>query len=125
MAYEGAQINLVGVTASADLSSHQWKFVVMGATGIALNTTAGGVVNGVLQNKPAALGREATVTMLGVTKVKASAAIAKGANIMSTATGLAATATATNEAVGTALEAATAANDIITCVLWGGGSTTP
>ena len=123
MSYEGAQRNLVGVTASADLSSHQWKFMKVGATGAALNTTAGGIVHGVLQNKPAALGREATITASGVTKCKASAAIAKGAEVMSTATGLAATATATNLAVGFALEAATAANDIITVALYGGAYT--
>jgi hypothetical protein len=123
MAYEGAQLNIPGLTASGDLSSHQYKFVVMSATGVALNTTAGGLVEGVLQNDPAALGREATVTAVGTTKCKASAAIAKGARVMSTAAGLAATATATNEAVGVALEAATAANDIITVHLYGGGST--
>jgi hypothetical protein len=123
MAYEGAQVNIPGLSASADLSSHQWKFVVVGATGVALNTTAGGLVDGVLQNDPAAAGREATVTMVGVTKCKASAAITKGAAVMSTAAGLAVTATATNYAVGRALEAATAANDIITVALYGAGVT--
>ena len=123
MAYEGAQLNIPGVVASADLSSHQWKFMLVSATGAALNTTAGGIVHGVLQNKPSALGQEATVTAMGATKCKASAAITKGAEVMSTATGLAATATATNLAVGFALEAATAANDIITVALYGGAYT--
>lgn len=120
MAYEGAQTNLVGVTAAADLSTHQYKLVKMSSTGIALNTTSGGICHGVLQNKPNALGQPATVTFVGVSKVKAGAAVAKGAEFMSNATGLAITATSTNRALGVVLEAATAANDIITVALYGG-----
>ena len=118
MAYEGNIQNLPGAVASGDLSTHQFKFMVVNSSGqIALNTTAGGVVDGVLQDKPTAAGHAATVAFSGVSKVVASAAITQGALISSTATGKAVTAT-TGEAVkGRALESAGADGDLIAVLL--------
>jgi hypothetical protein len=113
VAYEGNLDIIPGVVASADLSSHQFKFMLIGATGAALNTTAGGNCDGVLQNKPDALGKAASVASRGVSKVMAGAAVAAGTFVMSNATGKAVTATATNAIQGKALEAASADGDLI------------
>lgn len=92
MAYEGSLQTIPGQVAAGDLSSDQFKFVTIGASGVALNVTNGGYVDGVLQNKPSAAGYAATVATGGVSKVKAGAVVAKGAKIMSDATGRAVTA---------------------------------
>jgi hypothetical protein len=118
MAYEGTQRTIPGVVASGDLSSDQYKFVNISATGAAVNTTLGGVVDGVLQDAPDAINRAATVAFSGVTKVVAGAAVVKGARVMSNATGLAITAATTGSHIkGTALEAAGASGDIIAILL--------
>lgn len=117
MAYEGNLQIIPGQVASADLSSHQFKFMDIGATGAALNTSAGAMCDGVLQNKPDALGKAASVAYSGVSKVVAGAAITAGARVMSSAAGKAVTATATNIGLGTALEAATADGDLIAVLL--------
>ena len=117
MAFEGNLRTIPGVVASADLSAHQFKFVNISATGAALITTAGGIVDGVLQDKPSALNRAASVAYSGVSKVMAGAAVTQGARVMSNATGKAITATATNNISGTALEAASADGNIIAVLL--------
>lgn len=103
---------------SADLSADMYKFVTMTSTGLALNTLAGGPCIGVLDTNDAdALGKRASLAILGVTKVEASAAIAAGARVSSTALGLAVTATTDEYSQGTALVAAAAAGDIIPVLL--------
>ncbi len=95
MAYEGNIRNIPGLTAGADLSSDQFKFVKMSAGGVILPTTSGEPVTGVLQDKPAASGRAASVAGVGsVTKVLAGGVIAKGARIQPNANGVAITAAA-------------------------------
>lgn len=116
MAYK-ENLQSISTTASADLSTKQFYFVNISATGAAVNTTAGGIVDGVLQDKPSALGESCAVGVRGVSKVTAGAAITAGARVMSSATGKAITATATNNISGTALEAATADGDIISVLL--------
>jgi hypothetical protein len=121
MAYEGAIQSIPGAVASGDLSSDQFKFVVQSSTGIAKNTSAGGIVDGVLQNAPNAIDQPANVAFAGVTKVLAAAGgIAKGANVMSDANGKAVTATTAVNRAGRALEAATADGDIISILLGSG-----
>lgn len=107
----------ITLEASADLSADQYKFVTLGATGIAVNTVAGGACLGVLDTKPNALGVAGAVAVGGVTKVKAGAAVARGADVQSDATGLAITAVAPGFSQGTALEAAAASGDIIAVLL--------
>lgn len=103
---------------ASDQSANQYKFMILGSTGIALNTVAGGPCLGVLQTNDAdALGKRATVGVYGVMKVEASDVIAKGAQVTSTALGLAVTAGAEDRVQGTALEAAAAAGDIIAVLL--------
>jgi hypothetical protein len=117
MAFEGNLKTIPGVVASADLSASQFLFMNISSTGAALNTTAGAMVDGVLQNKPDALNKPATVAYSGVSKVIAGAAVAKGARVMSNTAGKAITGTATNIGVGRALEAASADGDAIAVLL--------
>lgn len=69
MAFEGPQIKSPGLTASADLSSHQYKFVKLsGEKTVTICAAATDLPFGVLQNAPES-GQEAEVTSIGVTKI--------------------------------------------------------
>lgn len=62
--------------AGADLSANQFYPVILGSTGrVTIPGGQGVYAIGVLQNKPAAAGRSATVMCSGITKVRAGAAI--------------------------------------------------
>lgn len=75
MAYEGFQIRL-SLAAGADLSSEQFKFVKLNASGQAVICAAAtDLPIGVLQNKPDASGKTATVCVVGITKVDSNAAL--------------------------------------------------
>lgn len=75
--------------ASADLSTHQYKAVEIGALGqVALQSTALVPIAGVLQNNPNAAGQAATVKFAGVTKAVAGATVTVGAVAEVGATGL-------------------------------------
>jgi len=124
MAYNGNLQSVPGLTASADLSAHQFKFMTIGATGAALNTTSGGAVDGVLQDKPGALGEACEVAYAGVSKVEAGAAVSAGALVMSDAAGLAIAHTTTNHAVGRAITAAGASGELISVLLISYGEVT-
>jgi len=114
MAYENVSTTVPGAEAAADLSAHQFKLVKMTSTGVNL-CGAGEAALGVLQNKPDALAQAATVWGPGSTsKVVAGAAVAKGAKITSDATGRAVTAASGNYEAGQALDAASAAGNLIT-----------
>lgn len=111
-------VTCISLLANADMSANMYKFVTMTSTGFALNTLAGGPCIGVLDTNDAdALGKRGKITIAGVTKVEASAAIAVGAQVSSTALGLAVTAGAEDFAQGFALEAAAEAGDIIAVLL--------
>lgn len=118
MGYE-EKLSSISVGANGDQSANQYKFVKMGASGFELQDTNGGFCLGVLQDKPAASGRPGEIGILGVTKVKAAAAIAKGALVQSNSSGLAVTAAYSGYIMGEALEAASAANGIIAIKLLG------
>lgn len=111
---KGKQITL---EASADLSTHQHKFVVVDASGQAALAGANVDVVGVLQNKPAAAGRAAEIMVSGISKVIAGAAVTQGSRVRSDASGLAIDAAATFKAVGFALDAAAGANEVIRVLL--------
>ena len=80
MAYEQPVWALAGAVAAADLSAKQFFCVKKNATNqqYALCDTDGEVVDGVLQNKPDAAGREATIMALGITKIEAGEALTAG-----------------------------------------------
>lgn len=115
MSYE-EKLGAISLEANGDQSGNQYKFMVLGADGISLQTTAGGITVGVLQTKPTA-GQIGEVAVAGVTKVLAGAAVSRGANVQSDATGRAIAAATADYSQGIALEAATAAGQVIAMLL--------
>jgi hypothetical protein len=106
--------------AAADMSvkaNYQYRAVVVDSTGrVARNTVSGGSVYGILQNDPG-LNQAATVMIDGMTKMRAGAAVAVGAKVMSDTAGRAITATTGLQVLGTALVAAAAEGEIISVQL--------
>ena len=91
----------VPVKAGADLSAAQYKAVTVSGTIAANNTTA----LGILQNKPDASGKDATVAYAGRVRYYAGGAVAAGNRLTVTTSGWV-TATGSNQiGVGTALGA--------------------
>ena len=99
--------------AAGDYRALQFRAMALDANGLmAQNTTAGGRIAGVLQNKPN-LNEACTVMLSGVTKIVAGAAVAVGAEIASDAAGRAVTAVAGNHVIGEAETAAANAGELI------------
>lgn len=99
----------------SDYSAKQYYLAKAGsaANSCVLSSAAADRTIGVVQNNPI-VGEPATVRFLGTTKVVASAAITKGAQLTSAASGkVVATTTADEKIIGIALEAAAADGDII------------
>lgn len=122
MAYE-VPLGLVGtMTASADLSGQQFRFVkISGANTVTVTAASTDPSIGVLQNKPTS-GQEASVLILGVTKCTAGAAVAAGAEIMADANGRGITATSAagaNRVLGVAIDAAANAGEIFSMIFIG------
>lgn len=114
MAYENVRNTVPGVDAAADLSTKQFFIVKMTATGVNLAGN-GEQALGVLQNKPDALGKAATVASVGSTsKVVAAVALAVGADVSSDAAGKAAASASGEYILGKALTASAADGDLIT-----------
>lgn len=109
--------------AGADLSSAQYLFVELGsgANEVTVVDNVADIPIGVVADfYRATKGMPLTVAIGGTTKVKASAAITKGAWVGSTNTGKAVAKTANGDVVrGIALEAASADGDIIEIMLVG------
>lgn len=83
MAGERGQLLEVTVPASADLSSFQYRGIVLTSSGSAgthaeVVGTAATATFGILTNKPAAANRAARVCIQGITKLEAVSAIAIG-----------------------------------------------
>ncbi len=117
MAWELPGFKLPSKRAAADLSALQFRFVVDNASGfIAQSTTLGGVVVGVLQNKPGN-NEAAEVMVTGVSKVVAGAAITEGVAVTSDAVGRAVVAAAGNYRIGLSMAAAAAAGEVIPVLL--------
>lgn len=86
MAYEES-LGSITITASGDLSAHQFKIMQQTTTGAALASATSDVV-GVLQNKPAALGRASEVAYSGISKVLCRSTIAVGDLVASSSVGI-------------------------------------
>ena len=99
--------------ASADLSASQYCFVRLDTSGQVAVAGAGEEANGILQDKPAAIGRACSYAIGGVSKVRAGAAIGDGVKVMSDSTGRAIAGTATNFILGWTRTAAAAADEVI------------
>lgn len=116
MANYGALIDVPGLLAGADLSAYQYRPVKLASTAgeVVAATAVTDVVVGILQNDPTD-GQAAHIAGVGsLTLAKAGTSVlAKGAYLTCNSTGLAPT-TADNTAVcGRAVEAASAAGDLI------------
>jgi phosphoheptose isomerase len=110
------------MTAAADYSSSQYYLVAQNTSnGRATKvSTAGAKVLGVLQDDPSAAAQHCVVRLGGVSKCVAGAAVSIGDALVADSSGRCITATANNQYVfGRALEAATAAGDIISVALGG------
>lgn len=121
MAYEGAQDRLVGVTASADLRTHQYKAVkISGNNTVTVCAAVTDIPVGILQNTPNT-GQAAEVCVAGVTKINADAALTAGQVIGSSADGQLAPYVAgtdtTKYSVGQVLSPAGAAGELATAIV--------
>jgi len=112
------------MTAAADLSSYQYSFVKLTDDRTVNLCGSGEAPYGILQNAPES-GEQANVATLGISNLKANAAITVGAKVGSGAAGgLGAAVTGDDEYYGAvAREAATAQNDIISVLLCPGAPT--
>jgi hypothetical protein len=108
MATENSVI-CISLPAAADLSAAQYKIVHINSSGQAAVSNATSNAVGVLQNKPTAAGRVATVAYAGISKCVAGAAIAAGARV-------------TSDANGNAITAATAGDPVIGFAVTGAAS---
>ena len=129
MAIEHAGVRF-SFTADTDMSTYQYKVVKLSTSAntsfrVQVFSAAGDEPIGILQNTPSAEGT-AEVMLInggGFTKMSADAAITVGSKVMTSADGQAASAlfgvlaTGTSFFIGTALETAGAADEIITVAL--------
>ena len=106
-----------GVALFGPQGSGQYLLVnISAARTVALNTSAGGICYGVLQNAPAA-GQAAAVAIGGITKVVVGAAVTAGQELQSDTNGRAIT-FSSGRKVGMALESAAGANAMIDMLVY-------
>lgn len=117
MSYDN-QRTVVTLPVNSDQSANFGRFMKGVGVGVEMNDVAGGLCVGVLDSNDAnAAGRPAPIVICGVTKVAAGAAVAKWASVQSDVTGRAVVAASGGRPQGMALEAATAAGQIIAVLL--------
>lgn len=105
MATENNQHFIPGRVAAADLSALQHRCMLIDSSGeVAQQTSGGGRVDGILQDKPDAQGKSASVVYAGTSKVEAGATVTQGAKVMTDTVGRAVDWTTTNHAFGVALD---------------------
>lgn len=102
MSAEGDK-NLISIAAGADLSACQYKIVDVAGVIAATSTAA----LGVLQNKPAAIGRGASVAYSGHMKAYVGGAVTAGGRLKVTTSGWLVAVASGDGAVGKAIKAAT------------------
>ena len=111
------QVQSITLPAAGDLSAKQFRFVACNTSGQAAAVASAGATGiGVLQNKPDAAGKAATVAYAGVAKVVAGGEVAAGANVQSDANGEAILAASADHVLGVALAGA-ADGDVIPVLL--------
>lgn len=126
----GAKIILkCGYDSSGDLSSDYGKFVTKTSSGVAVQTSAGGICIGVLANKPDSTNKSASVQHLGVARVMAGAAaidVSGGpVKVSNTNAGKAVTAATGNHVHGVALTSTTGDGQFLDVLLGIGGAPLP
>lgn len=118
MATEGILNKIPALEAGADLSALQFRFVIVSAANVVTVAGVAASAIGVLQNKPLITNAAIVAGPGSVSKVVASAAITAGADLATAANGKVATATAGQNVVGKAIEAAGADNDVISALVF-------
>jgi hypothetical protein len=114
MAVQEAVISIT-LPAAADLRTHQYKFVEVDADGKVALVADDGHADGVLLNAPNT-NEAAIVGIFGVLKVKCGAAVTRGGNVSSGASGAAKNVDTNAAILGTALE--TGANGRVISILF-------
>lgn len=114
-------LTCITLPANADLSSYQYHCVDINTSGnVAVLASQGAKVLGVIQNKPAAAGRGATVCIFGVTKAELDGTVTVGDELTSAATGGVEEAASGDYVIGRALESGVS-GDIISILFLGSG----
>lgn len=121
MAFSSPTAFLTGAKASADLSANKYQPVVVDAAGEVAVAGVGVLPVGVLLNDPSAQGRACEVMTVGVAPCKAGAAFAAGARLAVDAAGKAVLATTGAYTFGVALQAAGAADEVVSVALQSAG----
>lgn len=127
MAYSEST-TVISLPASTDLSTNQYRFVIVDTNGEAALSVADQNAVGILQNKPAAQGRAAEILIAGVSKLECGAGTAcrAGYNIGVDATGRGIEKTAGDQpTLGIVTETATNAGEYCSVVFSPNGNTTP
>lgn len=115
------EFTIGNLTATADMTGKNYTFVKLGAAGKFAANGANEDGIGVLQDEPLA-NQPGNIMHLGITLVRSGAAFALGAKLKSDAAGKAIAGTGSAQIVrAVALEAATAANQLIPVLLIGTG----
>ena len=119
MAEFGDQPVIYSRATVSDMTAKQYVFLISSEGGGIDQAVEGNVntIQGVLQNAPGN-GEIASVLVMGVTKLRAGAAITADALLTSNTSGRAIAAASGDAICGRALEAAAGNNDIITAVIW-------
>ena len=112
----------ITIEASADLSASQFRFMSVDSSGQLAATGDGAAADGVLQDKPAAAGRAGLLQIGGRTKVEAGAAVTNGAQVASDSVGRVVPAASGDVILGRALNAASAAGEVIAIIFQPRGS---
>lgn len=111
-------LTTITLPASGDLSSSQNLFVDVNTSGqAAVVASAGAKGVGVLENDPAAAGRDAAVAIAGKAKVVCGAAVTAGSKVQSDANGKAITAASGDHVFGVAVSTTTAAGQYVEVLL--------
>lgn len=105
--------------ANADLSASQFRFGAVNTSGrVVLASGSGQRCDGVIGNKPTALGQPTELQVGGVVKVICAAAINPGVEVMTDANGAAIVATSTNNVLGIYQgTSASASGDVISILI--------
>lgn len=118
MSFEEKVCEIGSLTASADLRTHQGKYVkVSGVTTVTVTAASTDEPIGVLRNKPNT-GEAAAIAVSGIVQMVSGAAITAGAQLMSDASGRCITAATTgNKTYGRALESSSGAGVVIAVLI--------
>jgi hypothetical protein len=105
------------VTMKSSAAIEKWKYVTIASQSdgeIVQCSSAGEIALGIAQNKATAAGESVKVCVFGISKCIAGAAVTKGDTLQADGDGECIAATTSDEVMGMALEAADAADDVIT-----------